>query len=117
MPRLAHAYRLKTMTITTEDLAICVLLRNREFTLSQIAEELGVKHNTLVGKCPLFMFAYKLNQKTMKLEREYMDSHKQNMSEPIEFRYHKLKQEGLKLTRSSKLKSYYKDVLRKGKRS
>lgn len=117
MPRLAHAYRLKTMTITTEDLAICVLLRNREFTLSQIADELGVKHNTLVGKCPLFMFAYRLNQKTMKLEREYMDSYKQNMSEPIEFRYSKLKKEGLRLTRSSKLKSYYKDVLRRGKRS
>ena len=117
MPRLAHAYKLKTMTIRTEDLAICVLLRNREFTLTQIAEELGVKYNTLVGKCPLFMFAYKLNKEELRQEREYMDSYKQDMSEPIEFRYDKLKREGLKLTRSSKLKSYYKDALRRGKLS
>lgn len=106
MPSARHRYKLKSMTLTTDDLAICVLLHHRTWTLKQIANELGVKHNTLISRCPLFMFAYKTNAESMKREVEMEKTEGDDLSMSLLLRYVRLKEQGLKLTNFSKLKAY-----------
>ena len=96
--------QLKTLSLSTEEIALALLITRPTLTLKEIATEIGTTRQLLQKTCPLFMYAFNLNKAYF--EYEYKDRYDGKIStgNSLVAKWKELKQQGLLPTKGSKHK-------------